>query len=175
MLERPRPGVDPPLYRCGTAHRGHAVGDDTLTPPMTFPPCPSPTPLIRWSLPRMYHRNGRQMTTHTGSAIQDLLLRPDSGMSQCASYDSATTMSQMSQAPDIKKHFSDRNGVTFQLRTGHARARLQLRNATTLASRMWHPTLCPCLTGGRRRGAAFTPLGRVANLGPRSNTIVRAG
>ena len=33
----------------------------------------------------MYHRNGRQMTTHTGSAIQDLLLGPDSGMSQCGS------------------------------------------------------------------------------------------
>ena len=120
MLERPRPGVDPPLYRCGTAHRGHAVGDDTLTPPMTFPPCPSPTPLIRWSLPRMYHRNGRQMTTHTGSAIQDLLLGPDPGMSQCASYDSATTMSQMSQVPDTRNHLSDTNSVTFQLRTGPA-------------------------------------------------------
>ena len=89
-----------------TAHSCNSAADSVL-PPMTFPPCPSPTPLIRWGQPSMHPRNGRQMTTHTGSAIQDLLLRPDSGMSQCASYDSATTMSQMSQAPDTKYYFSD--------------------------------------------------------------------
>ena len=125
VLERPPPGIGPPLYRCGTAHRCNSAGDAVLSP-MTFPPCPPVAPLIRWSLPRMYHRNGRQMTTHTGSAIQDLLLGPDSGMSECGSYDSATMVSQISQAPDTKCHFSDTNGVTSQLRTGHAGARLQL-------------------------------------------------
>ena len=100
-LQHPSPGIGPPLYRCGTAHRCNSAGDAVLSP-MTFPPCPPVAPLIRWSLPRMYHRNGRQMTTHTGSAIQDLLLGSDSGMSQCGSYDDVTNVT----SPRYKKSFS---------------------------------------------------------------------
>ena len=91
-------------------------------PPLTFVPCPSLAPLIRWN--QLSPHNGRPMTAHTKNAIRDLPRWPDPpyplipkipGIAQCASYDSATTMSQMSHYSATKHFATATSSVPSQL------------------------------------------------------------
>ena len=88
----------------------------------------------------------RQMTAHTGNAIRDLPLRPDPHdphdlrMSHCASYDSATTMSQMSHHSATKHLDAATSSAPSQLRRGHTCNCMPATKRHHAATQLWHAT-----------------------------------